>query len=101
MEAGDTIISILKDKKAFTKNFREVIFMARLTMFNHRKLKGLMGEHEVSTTYLAKSISISDQSLRDKLRGKADFRAEEILNICLIFGISTDEIGKYFFEDGE
>jgi len=53
-----------------------------------RRLKGLMAEHEITTSALAKKIGISENSLTLKINGHRDWWYWETLRVAKIFGFS-------------
>ena len=66
-------------------------------MFNFSKLRGLMAEKGYSQRDIARALNINENSMSAKMRGKAYFSAVETCKIANLLGISTEEIGTYFF----
>jgi transcriptional regulator with XRE-family HTH domain len=57
-------------------------------IFNTNKVRGLMAEHNLKQTDIAKVINRSEVSLRSKLSGKTDFTATEIAALAKLFNVS-------------
>ena len=66
-------------------------------MVNTAKLKGKIVEAGYNFTTFADVIKMSRPTLRNKLNGKADFKADEIEKICLTANISQAEMIAIFF----
>ena len=67
--------------------------------FKHMKLRGRMAERGITVAQLCKAIHISNQSLRDKLDGHADFKCVEVANVSRVLDIPISDIGIYFFKE--
>ena len=65
--------------------------------FDYSKLLGRIREFGFTQETLAKKIGITKASMSLKLNNKANFKQNEIREICKILKISDDEIGAYFF----
>ena len=61
---------------------------------NVNKLKGLMAENNDTQYDLAIYLNISPNSLRNKLKGKSDFKSTEIVKICNKYNVEPN----YFFQ---
>lgn len=64
---------------------------------NYSELKGKMHSCGLTQRDLAQQIHISHCTLSLKLNGKTPFTQSEIWAICNALGISSIEIGHYFF----
>lgn len=64
---------------------------------NYSKLLGRIRELGLTQEQLAKEIGKDKSTLNSKLKGKFEFTAKEIDDICRVLDISNDEIGAYFF----
>jgi DNA-binding transcriptional regulator GbsR (MarR family) len=53
-----------------------------------KKLKGLMGEHDITISELSKRIGLSKNSLTMKINGWRDWRYCELLFVIKQFGFS-------------
>lgn len=67
------------------------------TKFNYSKLLGRIKECGFTQAKLAKAIGISKTTLSVKLNNLFSFTSEEILAICKVLDIPTNEIGAYFY----
>jgi len=65
--------------------------------FDYSKLLGLMKEKKITQEMVAERIGNTPTTLSLKLNNKAKFRQSEIAGICEILGISSKDIGTYFF----
>lgn len=65
--------------------------------FDYSKLRGKMAERSITQEQLADKIGINKCTLSVKLNGRYAFANDEILAICKVLDIPTDEISKYFF----
>lgn len=54
------------------------------------KIRGLIAEHGITQKELAEIIGISEQSMNLKLKGKRQFKANEIGKIARYFDIEVD-----------
>lgn len=66
-------------------------------MVNANKLKGRIIEKGYNLTSFAEAVCISRPSLRNKISGKSEFKASEIMKISQVLGITTDAVPTYFF----
>ena len=62
---------------------------------NTRLLKGKIVENGLTDSDCADKIGISRQSFSRKINNKTDFKASEILSLCVLLGIKEKD--KYFF----
>lgn len=67
--------------------------------FDHRKLKGRIRECLGTDGEFASLLGISLASLSMKLRGCSEFKASEIVKICILLDISREELIDYFFPE--
>lgn len=65
--------------------------------FDYNKLLGLMKEKQITQSSLAEKIGNTTTTLSLKLNNKAKFKQSEIVQICDILGIDSENIGHYFF----
>lgn len=66
-------------------------------MFDYSKLIGLMAEKKYSQRRLSQMLCISENSFTNKIKGKSSFNSKEIVTICNVLGITTENVGLYFF----
>ena len=64
---------------------------------DYSKLKGRIVEKVGSVRKLSELINLSERSLSLKLNNKLSFKQTEIVNICNVLEINSDDIGSYFF----
>lgn len=65
---------------------------------NYAKLNWKISEVCGTQGKLAKAIGVSEHTVSKKLNQRAEFKTSEILKISEVLGISSEEIGDYFFE---
>ena len=65
--------------------------------FDYSKLLGRIKECGYTQERLAEEIGISKATMSVKLNNKAHFGQVETFRICVALGISSSEIGAYFF----
>ncbi len=56
--------------------------------FNANKIRGLMAEHGLKQTDIARVINKTEMTLRNKLQGKTEFTATEIATLASLFNVS-------------
>lgn len=61
------------------------------------KLLGKMAEVDITQRDLAKAIGMSENTMTSRIKGTTDFKANEIVAICKVCGISSaDQIAEIF-----
>ena len=65
--------------------------------FDYSNLRGKMAQRGITQEQLADKIVINKSTLNVKMNGRYAFANDEILAICKVLDIPTDEISKYFF----
>lgn len=65
--------------------------------FDHSKLRGLMVEKHGSVRKFASVSNFSETTLNKKLNNHSYFSLPEVYSISEILGISSENIGLYFF----
>lgn len=68
-------------------------------MTNTNKLRAKIVENGYTLYAFADEIGISRQSLSNKIHGKHNFSASEIVKCCETLKIARSEVGDYFFAD--
>ena len=68
-----------------------------MVTYDYSKLKGLIKEKEYTQKDVAGAISLNLSTLNQKLGGKKGFRQSEIFAISCFLGITSENIGTYFF----
>jgi transcriptional regulator with XRE-family HTH domain len=63
----------------------------------HSLIYGKLAESSMTQRQLAEKLSIAPATLNAKLKGKAEFKAGEIILICEALNISKEKIISYFF----
>lgn len=66
---------------------------------NKSLLMYYLGINNCSITSMAKEISISRQSLQDKIAGRTDFKVSEIVKIKGLLKLNANEIDNIFFKE--
>lgn len=66
----------------------------------YRKLRGLIVERFRKYGDFADAMGYSRQTLSNKLKGRTDFSAREIIKICEVLEIPREDIPLYFFTVG-
>ena len=66
-------------------------------MYNYNKLLGAIRENRITQDELAEAVGISGTSLRSKLKGTTQFKADEIQNIMAVLNLPLDDVVAYFF----
>lgn len=66
-------------------------------MYDHSKLLGAIRERGMTQDDLAGKIKLSSVSLRDKLKGKTQFKADEMDKIMDVLALPMADITSYFF----
>lgn len=64
---------------------------------SHDKLRGRMAEKKYSIRKLASVIGIHENTLSNKLYGKTYFSIDEVMQICKVLDITSEEIVPFFF----
>ena len=64
---------------------------------NYNKLLGRIRECEMTQGGLAEAIGISSGQMSQKIQGAFPFKQTEIVRICDVLRIPSDQIGVYFF----
>ncbi len=67
-------------------------------VFDYAKLRDSIREHFGTEGSFAKAIGRSPNYVSKVFQGKSNFNAVDISRSAEILGISTDDIGRYFFE---
>lgn len=65
---------------------------------NYDKLKGKIKEVLGTQSKLAEALEVDETTISNKLNNNTYFTQKEIIKICLILGISFEEIPEYFFK---
>ena len=65
----------------------------------HLKLRGLMAENNYSISTLSTRADMTPATLGNKLGGYSPFTVPEIKRIAEVFGLSDEDIIKYFFRE--
>lgn len=60
-------------------------------------LKNKIYESGYRLKWIAKKMGITPFSLTKKLKGETEFKASEIGKLCILMGIPSEDISKYFF----
>jgi transcriptional regulator with XRE-family HTH domain len=68
------------------------------TIFDYAKLRGAIREHFGTEGAFAKAIDRSPNYISKVFQGKSNFSAIDVVKAAEALQISTDDIGKYFFE---
>ena len=68
-------------------------------VFDYSKLSGRIVEKFGTQYNFAIAIGLSERSLSLKLNNRVDWRSKEITKACQELGISSDELGEYFFKE--
>lgn len=63
--------------------------MGKTSGVNVSKIRGLMAEHNVTQEQVAKMLGISSVSFRQRMSGRASFKAEEIHMLSEYFKVSV------------
>lgn len=66
-------------------------------MYIYNKLLGAIKEKGFTQDALAEATGISAVSLRSKLKGKTQFKADEIQKIMKALGLPLNDVVAYFF----
>ena len=66
-------------------------------MFDYSKILGRAKEKGFSQSSLAKELGISANALTNKVKGKSDFKSDEIEKLSFLLNIGMQDIGLYFF----
>ena len=66
-------------------------------MFNFDKLTGRIIEKYGTRKAFAAAMSMNENSLCERLKGKTPFKTAEIWKAAGLLDIRTEEIGEYFF----
>lgn len=65
--------------------------------FDFKALKGKMIEKYGSQNKFAKEFGVSNNTLSRKMQNKTPFSRDDIVKICKLLDIQTDQVGSYFF----
>ena len=65
--------------------------------YDYSKLNGKMRESGITQANLAKMIGISETSMNLRLKNKANFKQNEMLDICNVLHIPVEQVDVYFF----
>lgn len=71
--------------------------MAQDLVFDYKKLRVRIFEVLGTNTALAEKMGITKESLSKKLKGRIRFTSDDIVTICQILDIPSEEIGMYFY----
>lgn len=66
-------------------------------MYSYNKLLGAIRERRLTQDELAEAVGMSGASLRSKLKGTTQFKADEIQNIMLALDLPLEDVVAYFF----
>lgn len=66
-------------------------------MYDYSKLIGRISEKRLTREALASRIGITDGALRDKLKGRTQFKQNEIVQIIDVLDLKPKDIASYFF----
>jgi len=66
-------------------------------MTNSSKLKGKIAEKGYKLTEFADAIGMSRPTFRSRMKGKSQFKVDEIEVICSTLGITPGDVWAYFF----
>ncbi len=66
-------------------------------MVNEAKLRGRIVEMGYTLTSFTEKIGMSRQSFRDKIKGRVEFKASEIMAVSDALEIPYNDVGQYFF----
>lgn len=66
-------------------------------MYDYSKLLGRIAEKRYTQEELASAIGVSDAALRNKLKGKTQFKQGEIISLVRVLDLSESDIVAYFF----
>ncbi len=64
---------------------------------NKGNLKNVIESKGISMTFIAKKIGISRESLYNKVQGKTEFKASEIVKISSLLSLTNKEREMIFF----
>lgn len=62
-----------------------------------KNVKKLIKKHKVSVEYVAQKIRIKTKRLENKIEGKEEFTAKEIVDLINLFALSSKQCSKIFF----
>lgn len=65
--------------------------------YNYSKLSGRITEKYGTQFRFAEAVGLSERSVSLKLNGRAGWKQCEIVRVCELLGISSNEIAAYFF----
>lgn len=57
---------------------------------NVKKLKGLMAENSHTQEFVAKYLNLSADGLRNKIKGKSDFKVNEVLILAKLYDVKPE-----------
>jgi len=66
-------------------------------MYSYNKLLGAMREKRTTQDELALTIGMSSATLRSKLKGATQFKADEIQRIMTALDLPMENVVAYFF----
>ena len=66
-------------------------------MYTYNKLLGAIRERGLTQDELAEAVGISGATLREKLKNRRQFKADEIQNIMSVLNLPMDNVVSYFF----
>lgn len=64
--------------------------------FDYSRVLGKMKEKNLTQAVVARRLGISENSFRNKIKGRTDFTTGEIFALALLLDV-TQDIGEYFF----
>lgn len=62
-----------------------------------KNVEKLIKENKVSIEYVSQRIRMETKKLEDKIQGKEEFTAKEIVDLINLFDISSKQCSKIFF----
>lgn len=65
--------------------------------FDYKKLRARIMEKVGSNGKMAEHLGITETSFSRKMNNKVGFSSQDICEMVSVLGISTEEIGDYFF----
>lgn len=89
---GGIIYIIVTFMLSFRYNIVREVQVVDLELLNNK-----IEEINIPIATIAEKLGLSRQSLYRKLRGERDFRASEVLNLCNILRLTTEEKYLIFF----
>lgn len=68
--------------------------------FNYARLRGRIRAYFSTQSAFAAAMEMSDCTMSQKLNGRSEWDAGEMLKACNLLDIPTDELYLYFFYTG-